>query len=70
MFEVLDRLLMTLSMVPGLKFLEGVRVQLQGKQSDISQKIGDLQNQKAAAISGVKQIKDAPKNIKGSKKRA
>ncbi|MFT5301545.1 MAG: hypothetical protein ACI87E_000374 [Mariniblastus sp.] len=69
MINLLDGLLLTLSQVPGLKFLESYMQQIREKRTQFDQNLGDKVAQKNSAIDGFKAIRNLPKNVKGSKKK-
>lgn len=69
MIDFLENILFYLKEVPGLGFLGAYYSQIVVKRGRITQKVSDLEAARDRAIIGAKTLRDAPKNVKGSKKR-
>jgi hypothetical protein len=69
MIDFLLNLLDELRHIPGLGFLGNYWEQILAKRGEISQKVGDIEARRDGAINGMKALRNAPRNIKGSKKR-
>ncbi len=69
MFDLLLATLLSMSKIPGLRFLENLSIELKTKQGRIEQTKGDYEAKFGDAVGGVKSIKNFSKNAKGSKKK-
>jgi len=69
MIEILIRALGNLAVIPGLGFLNAYQQQLMVKLGRINQQIGDIKMKRDDTLNAVKNAKDIPRNVKGTKKR-
>ncbi len=69
MVDFLLNLLDELRHIPGLGFLGNYWEEIIRHRTQVDQKVGDIKAKRDGAINGMKALRDAPRNIKGSKKR-
>jgi len=69
MIDFLIKTLGNLAVIPGLGFLTAYQQQLMVKLGRINQQIGDIETKRNDTMNAVRNAKDIPRNVKGTKKR-